>query len=223
VAGEGLPGGQALNADPRLVNTTARDLIDVDRVGRSTRSIRPPLSDLFGDTVKGIAIPEEVAEWIAKALRDSQRDKERFHRTAVLKLHQRYTAVQQKLDAAYEDRLSGRISEDFWARKSAVWDRELEEVRTDLSRQESASRHYSDSGSRILELAKNAHKAFVSQNSNEQRRLLETLLSNCLYETGSLTPTYRKPFDLLARGNEDWLGGRDSNPDNVVQSHVSYR
>ncbi|MBP1635089.1 MAG: hypothetical protein H6Q10_1663, partial [Acidobacteria bacterium] len=21
----------------------------------------------------------------------------------------------------------------------------------------------------------------------------------------------------------DWLGGRDSNPDNVVQSHVSYR
>jgi hypothetical protein len=27
------------------------------------------------------------------------------------------------------------------------------------------------------------------------------------------------------QGNEtgDWLGGRDSNPDNVVQSHVSYR
>jgi hypothetical protein len=22
---------------------------------------------------------------------------------------------------------------------------------------------------------------------------------------------------------KDWLGGRDSNPDNVVQSHVSYR
>jgi hypothetical protein len=31
--------------------------------------------------------------------------------------------------------------------------------------------------------------------------------------------------DLLVRGNEteDWLGGRDSNPDNVVQSHGSYR
>jgi hypothetical protein len=23
--------------------------------------------------------------------------------------------------------------------------------------------------------------------------------------------------------SEGWLGGRDSNPDNVVQSHVSYR
>ena len=26
-----------------------------------------------------------------------------------------------------------------------------------------------------------------------------------------------------ARGSKDWLGGRDSNPDSMVQSHVSYR
>ena len=25
------------------------------------------------------------------------------------------------------------------------------------------------------------------------------------------------------QASEGWLGGRDSNPDNVVQSHVSYR
>jgi|SoiMethySBSTD1v2_1073268.scaffolds.fasta_scaffold01794_20 hypothetical protein len=53
--------------------------------------------------------------------------------------------------------------------------------------------------------------------------------------------TYDRPgHRTLARTNEDrtlqleaveelglmrsdWLGGRDSNPDNVVQSHVSYR
>ena len=34
-------------------------------------------------------------------------------------------------------------------------------------------------------------------------------------ETG---PNYGDDLDLA-----DWLGGRDSNPDNVVQSHVSYR
>jgi hypothetical protein len=28
---------------------------------------------------------------------------------------------------------------------------------------------------------------------------------------------------LLERFEEPWLGGRDSNPDTVVQSHVSYR
>jgi hypothetical protein len=28
---------------------------------------------------------------------------------------------------------------------------------------------------------------------------------------------------LKTQGEIVWLGGRDSNPDNVVQSHVSYR
>jgi hypothetical protein len=28
---------------------------------------------------------------------------------------------------------------------------------------------------------------------------------------------------LITQGKFLWLGGRDSNPDNVVQSHVSYR
>jgi hypothetical protein len=51
------------------------------------------------------------------------------------------------------------------------------------------------------------------------------LLSNCSFDRGSLSVAWVKPFDLLARGNEngDWLGGRDSNPDNRVQSAVSYR
>ena len=36
---------------------------------------------------------------------------------------------------------------------------------------------------------------------------------------------YRKPFDLLAKGTEmkEWLGRRDSNPNNLLQRQVSYR
>jgi hypothetical protein len=40
------------------------------------------------------------------------------------------------------------------------------------------------------------------------------------FDRGSLSVAYRKPFDMLVEGNEsgNWLGSRDSNPDNVVQS-----
>jgi hypothetical protein len=55
---------------------------------------------------------------------------------------------------------------------------------------------------KILELAKQAENLYKSQKPAEQRRLLETVLSNCTFNRGSLTPTYRKPFDLLVRGNE---------------------
>jgi hypothetical protein len=59
---------------------------------------------------------------------------------------------------------------------------------------------------KILELAKRAENLYKSQAPAEQRRLLETVLSNCIFDSGSLYPTYSSPFDLLMKGNEtgDW-------------------
>jgi hypothetical protein len=57
-----------------------------------------------------------------------------------------------------------------------------------------------------------------------QVRMLNGLPSNCTYKRGNLYPIYNKPFDLLAEGvqKQNWLGDRDSNPDQMVQSHPSY-
>ena len=183
------------------------------------------LSRQFADIVKRVQVPAAVADWIAEALRESEADKERYHRTAVMQLQQQYLAVQARLDSAYDDRLAGRISDELWLRKSGEWEAELASIRRDTARHELASHDYASTGSKILELAKNAHSLFIQQNSHEQARLLRTLVSNCTFDRGSLSVTYVKPFDMLVEGNEsgNWLGGRDSNPDNVVQSHVSYR
>ena len=183
------------------------------------------LSRLFAEVVKRVQVPVDVADWIAEALRDSQGDKERYHRTAVMQLQQQYLSVQAKLDQAYEDRLAGRVSDELWQRKSGEWETELASIRRETARHERASHDYGAMGSKILELAKNAHNLFIRQDPHEQALFLKTLVSNSTFDRGSLSVAYLKPFDLLVEGNEteDWLGGRDSNPDNVVQSHVSYR
>jgi site-specific DNA recombinase len=172
------------------------------------------LSRQFEHVVRKIQIPEEVADAIAETLRTSQADKERFHRTAVMQLQQRYLSVQNKLDRAYDDRLGGSITDELWARKSEEWQRELEEIRRETSRHEKASADYSVTGSKILELAKNAHNLFTRQDPAQQARLLKILVSNCAFNRGTLCPTYSKPFDLFVAGNEsgDWRREWDSNP-----------
>ena len=171
------------------------------------------LSRLFADVIKRIHISAEVAEWITEALRESQDDKQKFHRASVMRLQQQYLAVQAKIDRAYEDRLSGRVSDELWERKTKQWEQELADVRRDTALHESASHDYAAKGSKILELAQTAPAQFVSQNSAEQARMLKMLLSNSSFDRGSLSVAWVKPWDLLARGNEngDWLGGRDSN------------
>ena len=138
----------------------------------------------------------------------SQGDKEKFVRTTTMRLQQQQLLIRAKLDRAYDDRLSGRISDELWNTKSAELESELQRVRGEM-----ASRDYEATGVQILELAQGAYSLYVTQNPHDQAKLIKTLLSNCTFDCGSLTATYVKPFDLFAKGaeNGDWLLGLDSN------------
>ena len=78
---------------------------------------------------------------------------------------------------------------------------------------------------KAIELSYQAEELYFKANPLQKRRLLKSVLSNCLLDGVTVVPTYTKPFDLLAKGieTENWLGDRDSNPDNTVQSRRSYR
>jgi hypothetical protein len=88
--------------------------------------------------------------------KDELLTKERFGRTAVMQLQQQYLAVQAKLDQAYDDRLAGRITDELRLRKSAEWEAELGTIRRETARHERATHDQAATGSKILELAKNA-------------------------------------------------------------------
>ena len=60
--------------------------------------------------------------------------------------------------------------------KSSEWQTELETIRGETAKHEQASHDYAVTGSKILELAKSAHNLFIRQNSQDQARLLKTLL-----------------------------------------------
>jgi hypothetical protein len=172
------------------------------------------LADLLGGVVQRIQIPGDVADWIADHLRDSQTETEQARQRSVSQLVQRQRAVQTKLDRGYEDYLESRISEGFWTRKSQEWETESATIECEIGRLSRPAPAIVATGEKILELAKQAEFLYNTQSPAEQRRLLETVLSNCTFNRGTLCPTYTKPFDLLVRGNQTgcWRGRRDSNP-----------
>ena len=172
------------------------------------------LADLLGTVVERIQIPAELADWIAEDLRTSQSDLEQARQQALTHATQRRRGVQAKFDRGYDDYLEGRIPEGFWKRKSEEWEAELATVDAELARLSRPTPAYAVTAEKTLELAKNAYFLYSQQPFAERRRLLDTVLSNCTFDRGTLYPTYTKPFDLLSRGHEtgNWRGGRDSNP-----------
>ena len=170
----------------------------------------------FGEVLKQVRIPTELAGKLATVLRESQTDKEKFVRTSMLRLQQQQLLLRSKLDRVYEDRLSDAIPEELWNSKSAALQDELRQVRTEMERHEVASQAYETAGLQILELAQTAYSSYVAKNPHEQARLIKTLVSNSTFDRGSLSPTYVKPFDVLRReakleiGSSGWI--RTSNP-----------
>jgi hypothetical protein len=124
------------------------------------------------------------------------------------------TGIRKRMDAAYCDKLDGKIPEDFWERKMTDW--RMEEQQVKMAIQGIASAKLGDralDAQRIFELANKAHSLYVSQNPVEKAKLLRMLFSNCSVDAVSVTPTYRKPFDMIAKRArlEEWSGRSDSN------------
>jgi Resolvase, N terminal domain len=58
-------------------------------------------------------------------------------------------------------------------------------------------RSYLEEGAQLIELAHGAQRLFAKQEAQEQRRLLNFVLSNSIWN-GELTATFRQPFNLIA-------------------------
>ena len=176
------------------------------------------LADLLADVVKKIKIDGRIVEDIKQALRESHQDKIDYHNATLKALNKRAKHVQGLLDRAYEDKLLGIISEDFWERKSQKWQDELAEITCKIESHNNADVNYFETGAKILELANNAYDMYLVQSRHEQRKLLNIILSNCTFFRGTLYPTYKKPFDILAKRAQfkSKLGYRDSKSTTVM-------
>lgn len=171
------------------------------------------LEGLLAGLVEAVTIDDRRAEWIKVALKDSHRDEQGYHDEQIAALHDQYAKLQTKMDRAYDDKLEGKISEDYWQRKAAEWREAQVQVRSAIERHENANRLYFEEGCRILNMATRAYALWPQQAPADRRKLLNMILSNCTFDGTNLTATYAKPFCWLAEGLActNWLPDVDSN------------
>ena len=84
-----------------------------------------------------------------------------------------------------------------YAQMSEQWRLEQDKLMQEIIRHQAADRSYLDEGAHLIELAHGAHRLFARQDPQEQRRLLNFVLSNSSWTNGKLMPVFRQPFDLI--------------------------
>jgi site-specific DNA recombinase len=168
----------------------------------------------LGELLKGISIPERVADQIVGALRSDLDRSEQERQKGLAALHQRLASVRTRMDQIYEDKLDGKISEEFWNRKHGECREQERVLQVQISRSgEPITSAHVLTVQRVFELAKSAYSLYLTRNPAEQGELLKSVLLNCSTDGVSLWPVYRKPFDLIFQRakTEDWSGRADLN------------
>lgn len=166
------------------------------------------------EIVKGIQIDQEILDFVTEGLKQSHAEEKDYHDQAIASLQHTYKKLQEKLDKAYEDKLEGVITADYWERQSEMWRREQEEARASIAKHESANQSYFDLGIELLALARDAYDLFKVRSLPEKRQLLNLVASNLVVDGEKIWPSYRKPFDMLVKSGDclNWRPQRDSNP-----------
>jgi len=167
------------------------------------------LSAMFLEHLKAIRISEATAELILTGIKEFESKRRTEHAEQVRKLHARQVEIQRKVDAAYDDKLAGKITDEYWLQRSNQWQLDLATANAAIRELENATFDSFATGRTILELSQRAADLYVKQTWTEQARLIGLTHTNSRWDGATLTPAYRKPFDLLAEGLQGVTGGPD--------------
>jgi len=172
------------------------------------------IAEKLGHVVEHVTIPPEIAKLIEEELKsDHVHAHEQVARERARLIRAR-DDVRRRMDSAYIDKLDGKIIEEFWQRKQAEWQADEASITTQIQGlKETNFEERLIDVHRVLELAQNAHSLYLTRKPAEQAELLRNVLLNCSIDAVSLYPTYRSPFDLIAKRaeNAEWSGREDSN------------
>jgi hypothetical protein len=167
------------------------------------------LSAMFLKHLEAIRIDEKASALLLEAIQEFE-TKRQSERQATLARHQmQQREVQRKIDAAYDDKIAGRISEEYWLRRFNEWQEELATARAAIRDLENATFDSFKTADKLLALCRRAPELFVRQTYDEQARLVRFVESNSRWDGVTLTAAYNKPFDLLV---EIYNGGPYGGP-----------
>ena len=158
------------------------------------------IAERLGEPLRGLQASHSLVRQVVSGLRqDLQLERSR--------LELRLTGIRNRLDRAYTDKLDGKISEDFWERRTNEWRIEEQQLKAAIERVDNGDQEERAlDAERVFELANRSYSLYVSHDRTEKARLLRTLFSSCSVDAIQATPTFRKPFDLIFKraGLEEW-------------------
>ncbi len=150
------------------------------------------------EIVSKLQMSDDLAKALGRHMREQQGIIEDDIRSKMAAANRRLDRLGRLIEAAYEDKLEGRITAEFFQEKRDGWERQRREAARDIERLTRVSAKTMDQAIALLELSRRAYAVLSRRPPLEQPPMLELLISNSFLTGDRLTVEWREPFGTLA-------------------------
>lgn len=175
-----------------------KNMVFMKNQGLSTNLKEVELEEILSSVFARLQLLPDVREQMKSILLKEHDENKAEHKQRLAALRRRDEMLDQYMNAAYEDKLKGLITEQMWREKHDRWMLEREEIQKEIKAAGEIKDTYIQRGVEIIELTQNLDSIYKNATPEKKRRLVEIVSSNLVLRNGSLEFSYRKPFDVLA-------------------------
>ncbi len=163
--------------------------------------------------IKNIQITPEHKEWIIKAIKHINEKQTNISSDKLKTFQAEIEKNKNRLQEIYMDKLEGKITEEFWLSMQNQITEKIEKYKGLINAYDRAELKTMNEVTSTLELSETAYNKYLEGNDEVKRKIVNSLLSNLTLRDGKLSYTYKKPFDILAKGLccSKWWAAVDSN------------
>lgn len=168
-----------------------------EALGRPVSYRQEEIEVIFEDMFKSFRFDEEMCQEMTKWLWDEHFEQKKKNVDVLGKLVLRKLQLEDFIEKSYEDKLSGKLSEDLWTKNTAKWSSEHEKIMTEMNTLKEEKEEYIERGVELIELIKNVEIIYKNASLEKKGKLVEMVSSNLLLADGTLTYEWKLPFKYL--------------------------
>ena len=162
-----------------------------------------------------------LLDWIKRALKETHTQETQQFTQVQDSLNKREEQIKKRLSALYDDKLDGKITEEFYSEKSQEYNSERAEIISQRKRLNAKDSNFYEKSVTLYDVAMKAGEIFQNAKEDKKRRLLRAVFANMKLDNCILSYDYSHPYEVLYKAiqetNSSKVSGNEQLMNNIFE------
>ena len=165
----------------------------------------------IAEVLKLIIIPMEVRQRIANGLKILHDKKNGYSKEVKANLQKQITTLENRIEHAFELKLDGTITHEFWKKQNDKWQTEKDKMYIQLEEINKLDKQFYEQADTLLKFTDNAYEYYHKGTIAQRRKILEIISEKITYKDKTFNLILKPIFQTIAENQYNLRSNLDNN------------